>query len=91
MALKRSREQLRKIAEQLQRVIDAQHPGAGMVLLVFDSRYPGNERPVSIALHGIDEEPAIRMLRQTADSMARVKTEDFSPLIIPPPNSFRSS
>ncbi len=66
----RSMEELRKIAEEFHRRVNAK-PWLGAIMLFFDSPRALAQPPVTVVLHGISDREAIRMMREQADIIER--------------------
>jgi hypothetical protein len=83
----RTRDELRQIAGEF--VLRASsRPGLGMFLIVFDAKGP-SDRHITMALHGISEHEAVRMLREQADNLQKIakeKEEAQDSMIIKPHN-----
>jgi len=87
----RTLDRLKEINEHLERRLNHNYPGLGAVILLFDSKRPGQEsadRPISVMLHGIREEDALRLLQKVTflvDQSAHEGLElPTGPLIIKP-------
>jgi hypothetical protein len=73
---------LNDIAKQFERRAQ-QHPGLGMILLVFDdTERVRRSTHISIVIHGAKPEDAVRMMREMADNIDQVERD--SPIIQAP-------